>query len=169
MNDFSVPPVGLPRKWPSKIEVVNIPGCAIPGPCWIWHGCRDKTSGYGRATLNKRGGYTHRFVYELLVAPISPGLQIDHLCRQPACCAPHHLEPVTPKVNSERGLRATRTHCPQGHPYSGENLRIHTDSCGYKRRICIQCNREKCREHNARRAAQRAHTWAKYLPIGAVA
>lgn len=30
-------------------------------------------------------------------------MQLDHLCRNPACCNPSHLEPVTPKENTRRG------------------------------------------------------------------
>ena len=66
----------------------------------------------------------HRVAYELQVGPIPVGLQLDHLCRVRSCVNPAHLEPVTSAENTRRGLRAMKTHCPQGHPYAGENLLI---------------------------------------------
>jgi hypothetical protein len=58
----------------------------------------------------------------LLIGPIPDGLQLDHLCRNKACCNPMHLEPVTARENQRRadialGIRSAATHCPQGHPY----------------------------------------------------
>jgi hypothetical protein len=152
----------LRASWIKKIEVVRIPDCPVLGDCWIWHGARDKVTGYGRVQFGGTCKYLHRLSYQFFNGAIPAGLHTDHLCRQRACCAPYHLEAVTPKVNSERGIRATKTHCPQGHEYAGENLRIQRDSRGYRRRTCVQCNRDKSRQHNAARKAARETTWAKY-------
>lgn len=43
---------------------------------------------------------------------------------------------------------ADRTHCPQGHPLSGENLRIETGRVGTKRR-CRACRIESSRRKHA--------------------
>lgn len=48
-------------------------------------------------------------MYELLVGPIPPGLQIDHLCRNKICVNPAHLEPVTHRENLMRGKGAKLT------------------------------------------------------------
>lgn len=136
----------------------------VEGKCWIWKGATDPETGYGRITVDRRTKYTHRVAYELHIGPIPVGLHVDHLCRVRACCNPAHLEPVTCKVNCERGVRAAKTHCPAGHPYSGDNLRIHTDSRGYARRICRTCNAAKAAQWRAARSARRDATWAKYLP-----
>jgi DNA (cytosine-5)-methyltransferase 1 len=45
----------------------------------------------------------HRFAFMDQVGKIPDGLQLDHQCRNPACCNPAHLETVTPKENTQRG------------------------------------------------------------------
>ena len=47
---------------------------------------------------------------------------------------PWHMEPVPPKVNHDRGLRAKRTVCPKGHLITGENEVLRTG--GARCRIC---------------------------------
>lgn len=51
---------------------------------------------------------------------------------------------------------ADRTHCPQGHPYAGENLRVATLRNGGTARFCLTCKREKKREWDQQRRARRA-------------
>lgn len=86
------------------------------GDCWEWNAYRTP-NGYGRFMDQGRCLYAHRVAYEFMVGPIPVGLQLDHLCRNRSCCNPAHLDPVPPAVNTQRGERATATHCPQGHPY----------------------------------------------------
>lgn len=80
----------------------------IEGECWPWRGALRPT-GYGTFTL-RRGSWrtskpAHRAVYELLVGPIPEGLEIDHLCSNPGCVNPEHLEPVTHLENVWRAVR----------------------------------------------------------------
>jgi hypothetical protein len=72
--------------------------------CWQWEG-HCNPDGYGQICL--RGGYrsAHRFSYELLVGPITPGLTIDHLCRNRPCVNPGHMEVVPLRENVQRGYR----------------------------------------------------------------
>ena len=44
----------------------------------------------------------HRITYEELVRPLVPGETIDHLCRNPRCVNPEHLEPVPLRENVKR-------------------------------------------------------------------
>lgn len=96
-----------------------------PDSCWIWHGSR-LPDGYGQIRINGRTRGAHRVVYELLVGPIPDGLTLDHLCRTHACVNPRHLEPVTMRENTLRGVgpsarNATATHCHRGHEFTEAN------------------------------------------------
>ncbi|WP_369010576.1 HNH endonuclease signature motif containing protein, partial [Bacillus cereus] len=44
----------------------------------------------------------HRYVYENLSGPIPEGMELDHLCRNPPCVNPDHLDPVTHEENMRR-------------------------------------------------------------------
>lgn len=111
-----------------------------PG-CWRWRAAKD-TSGYGRFLVNGKAVAAHRHAYEMMVGPIPEGLQLDHLCRNRWCCNPSHLEPVTKRENILRGVGASAkaaraTHCPSGHPLSGDNLYINYKGA----RCCRACMR----------------------------
>lgn len=125
------------------------------GPCWVWTGTK-LSSGYGIISIDGRTHRTHRLAFEWLVGEIPEGLEIDHLCRNRACCRPTHLEPVTGAVNIRRGVspwgvNSRKTECPQGHPYSTENTYI-TPAGG---RVCRICARERTREWLARKQSKK--------------
>lgn len=73
------------------------------GECWEWTGVTTG-DGYGRFHLDDRMVVAHRAAYELLVGPVPPDLDLDHLCRNRRCVRPSHMEPVTRSVNLGRGL-----------------------------------------------------------------
>lgn len=96
------------------------------GQCWLWTDA-PLHFGHGRFTLtHKKSVKAHRFAYELLIGPIPEALVIDHLCRNPPCVNPAHLEPVTKGVNALRGetfvaANKAKTHCKRGHRFDEEN------------------------------------------------
>lgn len=95
--------------------------------CHEWAGCKDE-DGYGKFYFNNRNHPAHRWAYEQIHGPI-PGLVPDHLCRNHGCVNVEHLEAVTNRENLMRGntraaANAAKTHCPQQHSYSGDNLYI---------------------------------------------
>lgn len=75
------------------------------GECWMWTG--GLLHGYGRISLDGVRLLAHRAAYEHFVGTIPLGLEIDHLCRQPSCVNPRHLEAVTAKENVRRGLASS--------------------------------------------------------------
>lgn len=115
--------------------------------CWIWRGFR-KPDGYARVGRNGKLVYVHVASYEEFVGPVPEGLELDHLCRNPSCLNPDHLEPVTHAENIRRGQAGEnmrqKTHCPKGHPYSGDNLYIGGD--GKRRcRACMSATKKRRR------------------------
>lgn len=112
--------------------------------------------GYGHVRLQKELKTAHRVSFELHGGVIPDGLVIDHICRVRCCVNPAHMEVVTHKVNINRGIapertresRALITHCPRGHPYSGDNLYITATGS----RDCRECSRQRYIEKKAQRA-----------------
>jgi len=78
--------------------------------CWLWLGAADET---GHGSIRRKGSgkntTAHRYFYERYRGPIAPGLQIDHLCRNPRCVNPQHLEAVSLTENIRRGRVAKLT------------------------------------------------------------
>lgn len=125
------------------------------GPCWLWTSLTC-AKGYGRFKVSDRHRQAHRLAYEWLAGPIPEGRELDHLCRVRNCVNPGHLEPIAHSENVARGASgahwAAKTHCPSGHPYDGENVRVY----GGKRN-CLICRRKqdrlRAREYRLRKKA----------------
>lgn len=126
-------------------KVMPVPECG----CWLWLGSTNG-NGYGNFSYQGRTRNAHRVSYELHYGSIPEGMEIDHKCRMRCCVNPAHLEPVTHAENMRRSPDAApavyrnKTHCPNGHPYVGENL------YRYKgKRHCRTCLVKRTREWRA--------------------
>lgn len=113
--------------------------------CWIWQGPKTP-NGYGKHKIGP--GHSDRVIHRILWEhhkdqPVPDGMQLDHLCRNRACCNPDHFEVVTASENTKRQDHANRraTHCPKGHEYNDENTRITPDG----RRSCRPCDTDRTR------------------------
>lgn len=114
--------------------------------CWNWTAVKV-TGGYGLF----RGGpgakkLAHRWIWEATVGPIPEGYQVDHLCKNPSCVNPAHLEPVPPRTNWERSnavtrINALKTHCKRGHEFTPENTATYSRG----NRTCRQCGKDRYR------------------------
>ncbi len=101
------------------------------------------SNGYG----SYMGKNAHRVAYELFKGQVPAFYVIDHLCRNRACINIDHLEAVTHGENTRRGkgaagLNFQKTHCKNGHPFSGDNLIV----MHHGGRDCVQCRRERSKK-----------------------
>jgi hypothetical protein len=131
----------------AKIQLKLCPTPGLDPSCWVWTGAVS-SSGYGSVGYQCRIWSTHRLFYELLVAPIPPGLHIDHLCMNRPCCNPAHLEPVTPTVNMQRARAVTK--CIRGHEYTPENTILKK---GGTQRNCRACANQWQRDYRSQEQA----------------
>lgn len=116
--------------------------------CWPFLGAA--AGGYGRFGAGGRIYAAHRVAYTLVRGPIPEGKFLDHLCRNRACCNPAHLEPVTNRVNTQRGAKGWDLTglCRNGLHDMGDpaNIRIRLDG----QRLCRPCYKAYYAEANRR-------------------
>jgi hypothetical protein len=128
----------------SRIEVAE-------SGCWEWSGrLRD---GYGIFSLAGHSVSAHRVMYELVRdLKIPKDDEADHLCKNRRCVNPDHIEIVSGKENTLRGMgptaiNARKTHCVNGHELTPDNTYIRPDD---QARDCKICAREAKRRQRER-------------------
>lgn len=101
--------------------------------CVPWPGKLTK-AGYGHIS-SRFTHKAHRYVWIIFNGvPLLP--ELDHLCRNPRCVNPAHLEPVTHAENHRRRA-AAMTECRRGHEFNEANTYYRADG----RRQCRICAR----------------------------
>lgn len=152
--------------WRKKIEGNYL---AIPDTgCWEWTASIDR-HGYGLVQAQIGGRFlrtgAHRAVWVVHRGPILNDLTLDHLCCNPKCVNPNHLEPVTHTENMRR-IRLRRTG-----PYKRRTLKDPSEmTCGKHGRAdgavtvdpvglrwrCKICHREYQRRYYLKKKASKA-------------
>lgn len=126
--------------------------------CWVWLGALD-IGGYGVFNLNEQNGggqvKAHRYAYRTMRGEIPEKIdgknaELDHRCRIRPCVNPWHLQVVTQRGNTLIGVgfaaeNAKKTHCPNGHPYAGDNLMITSEVA----RVCRKCTNQRNADRQA--------------------
>lgn len=120
--------------------------------CWEYLGARTPF-GHGNMSVGSQTDGTsrirkvHAVAYEIWVGPIPEGLELDHLCRNPPCFNPEHLEPVTHQENLRRAYPLGELFkC--GHEITPENICPPPQT-----RRCRTCKNARIREYRARQRA----------------
>lgn len=129
------PLVTNPQKFLSQVEI-------NPHGCWRWTGHLEK--GYGRFAKSPNRVRCHVAMYRAVIGDPPIGLCLDHLCRVRSCINPLHLDPVTNRENTLRGISPIchpKERCSRGHELVGQNVMM--DSWGRHCRICKAITRRK--------------------------
>ena len=109
----------------------------------------DNGQGYKRVTFRGKQMRAHRIAWEAVNGGIQKGKQLDHLCRNRACVNVAHLELVTSRENTLRGVgptakNAKKLFCANGHELTGNNVYANSGH-----RVCRKCQREHDRKYKS--------------------
>lgn len=137
--------------------------------CVFWLGTED-SHGYGQMWNGVKLVKAHRVAWERANGRIPKGtghhgFVVMHRCDMRLCVNPDHLMLGTQADNLSDMRRkgrgrcipaercAAKTHCPRGHEYSAENVRVYQTRDGRRLRNCRECAREATRQWRASRKA----------------
>lgn len=146
---MNLTPRQLKNFW-AKVNKLGAVHPILKTRCWLWTASTSE-GGYGRFTVGKRTIVAHKVSY-MLGNTIPEGMQLDHLCRTRPCIRSDHLEPVTPSVNTQRGLsgdlKELKLYCLKGHKFTNESTYIQRSSTNKIMRSCRICRRERSKVRN---------------------
>lgn len=141
-------------------KVDKTPSYGPNGDCWKWQGLIDP-KGYARFKVRSRYVTAHRKMYTDVRGPIPTDLVCDHLCRVRDCVNPYHIELVTSVTNTKRGdsgkFQMRKTHCPQGHEYTPDNVYSYKTS-----RACRKCRSVAWKNRNEQLKQKRKERQNEY-------
>lgn len=108
------------------------PNVAKTNACWLWTGAVSK-QGYGQFTFRGKKTSAHRVSFWLATGVYHEGrgFHIHHVCHNPSCVNPNHLQEVSAKEHAIETHSGTAT-CKYGHP-------LEMGRVGY--RVCPVCQK----------------------------
>ena len=127
----------------------------------------SKRNGYFCVRLgggrNSKTSEVHRIVALTFIGEIPENY---HVCHNNGIPTDNRVENLRIDTQSSNQLDSvdnhnthsfsSRTHCPQGHEYSGDNLRWSPNKTnGRMRRVCVQCGRDKVKRHREKKKAEK--------------
>ena len=128
--------------------------------CWLWTASRNR-NGYGHFyPVGNKHIFAHRWSYEFFVGPLSPDLDVDHLCNVRCCANPTHLRLCSHQENifaahsnAPPKQNRAKESCIAGHEFSGVNLITWFNSHreGRATRTCRICKNRRNREYKLRK------------------
>lgn len=133
-------------KLPRKREIQFFSQVRKTATCWLWEG---KLTGSGYPSFGAFGIPTgHRVSYLHHKGEVPFGWEIDHLCSNPACVNPAHLEAVPHEVNQARKKVRNRwrgwpTHCKAGHVMDDTNTFWRSNGTGRQCRVCLRARQSE--------------------------
>ena len=81
--------------------------------CLVWTGYINDW-GYGVIRVEDKAVSTHRYAWQLANGPIPEGMELDHICHNPACCNVAHLRIASREQNAQNLSGAMRTNKSTG-------------------------------------------------------
>jgi len=132
--------------------------------CVEWTGWTGR--GYGLIRICGKCYRVHRLAWQEKHGPIPAGLFVCHRCDNPSCFNVRHLFLGTQSDNMSdaaakgRHWKQRGTHCVNGHPFSGSNVRL--DRQG--RRVCRTCVDSRAHAYRLREkraGRKKKNTWFK--------
>lgn len=162
---FSIYVRGGKHYYPSlKQRFLNNCNEGADDECWLWTGKKGTwqgkipQDGHGLIFVMGKSIGSSRVAFLLQYGWLPP--VVLHTCDVPSCVNWHHLRAGTQTDNLRdmvakgRHWQHTKTHCPQGHPLSGDNLYINEYTGG---RGCKECRNAAAREKRANARPEKAY------------